>query len=212
MGKEIVIDVVFDSFWQQVTELETIADISCNGIGFNVAVSNDTASRLSMLSPSDYVKLYTYTLVREDQFSLYGFLSREELKLYRQLITVSGLGPKGGLSLLSAMSSDDLKFAIITGDTASISKAPGIGKKTAERIVLELSDKLSKSTDVSTLTAASEGLSAGTGGSADSDAVEALVALGYPRMDARRAVLRAMEEGSKDTEDVLKAALKYLYM
>ncbi len=191
---------------------EGSAVISCNGIGFNVSVSNETAARLSMLSPSDYVKIYTYTLVREDQFSLYGFLSREELKLYRQLITVSGLGPKGGLSLLSAMSADDLKFAIVSGDTAAISKAPGIGKKTAERIVLDLRDKLSRSGDIGPGT--SEGAFAGisdAAAGADSDAVEALCALGYMRMDARKAVMRAMEEGAQDTESVLKAALKYLY-
>ena len=191
---------------------EGSAVISCNGIGFNVSVSNETAARLSMLSPSDYVKIYTYTLVREDQFSLYGFLSREELKLYRQLITVSGLGPKGGLSLLSAMSADDLKFAIVSGDTAAISKAPGIGKKTAERIVLDLRDKLSRSGDIGPGTSggAFAGISDAAAG-ADSDAVEALCALGYLRMDARKAVMRAMEEGAQDTESVLKAALKYLY-
>lgn len=187
------------------------AVISCNGIGFNVSVSNETAARLSMLSPSDYVKIYTYTLVREDQFSLYGFLSREELKLYRQLITVSGLGPKGGLSLLSAMSADDLKFAIVSGDTAAISKAPGIGKKTAERIVLDLRDKLSKSGDIGPGPAAGIPGAADAGMGADSDAVEALCALGYMRMDARKAVMKAMEEGAADTESVLKAALKYLY-
>ncbi len=191
---------------------EGSAVISCNGIGFNVSVSKETAARLSMLSPSEYVKIYTYTLVREDQFSLYGFLSREELKLYRQLITVSGLGPKGGLSLLSAMSADDLKFAIVSGDTAAISKAPGIGKKTAERIVLDLRDKLSRSGDIGPGTSAGAfaGISDAAAG-ADSDAVEALCALGYMRMDARKAVMRAMEEGAQDTESVLKAALKYLY-
>ena len=181
--------------------------VNCNGIGFNVSVSNETASRLSMLSSSDYVKIYTYTQVREDQFSLYGFLSREELRLYRQLITVSGLGPKSGLSLLSAMPVDDLRFAIIAGDTASISKAPGIGKKTAERIVVELRDKLSRSNDLALPGEAFEG----PDDSADSDAVEALCALGYSRMDARRAVSKAAGEGAKDTESILKASLKYLY-
>ena len=181
--------------------------VNCNGIGFNVSVSNETASRLSMLSSSDYVKIYTYTQVREDQFSLYGFLSREELRLYRQLITVSGLGPKSGLSLLSAMPVDDRRFAIIAGDTASISKAPGIGKKTAERIVVELRDKLSRSNDFALPGEAFEG----PADSADSDAVEALCALGYSRMDARRAVSKAAGEGAADTESILKASLKYLY-
>ncbi|MBO6000068.1 MAG: Holliday junction branch migration protein RuvA [Lachnospiraceae bacterium] len=185
--------------------------VNCNGLGFNVSVSNETASRLSMLSSSDYVKIYTYTQVREDQFSLYGFLSRDELRLYRQLITVSGLGPKSGLSLLSAMPVDDLKFAIVTGDTASISKAPGIGKKTAERIVVELRDKLSRSDDFVSGISLSQDAADGLSESADSDAVEALCALGYTRMDARRAVSKATNEGAKDTESILKASLKYLY-
>ena len=111
--------------------------LDVGGVGFLVQISGETASRLSSMGSGAPVKIYTYTYVREDALNLYGFLSRDELALYRSLITVSGIGPKGGLALLSGMSADDLRFAIITGDVKAISRAPGIGKKLAQRILLE---------------------------------------------------------------------------
>ena len=122
------------------------AVLDVNGFGINVNISTSTASFLPPLG--EEVKLYTYTCVREDSFSLYGFSSKDELELFKKLITVNGIGPRGGLSLLSAVSADDLRFAILSGDVKLISSAPGIGKKTAERVVLDLKDKLSWNADL----------------------------------------------------------------
>ena len=115
--------------------------IEVNGIGYNVRIPAGMAGRLPQIG--EVVKLYTYTSVREDAIGMYGFLSRDDLNMYRQLITVSGIGPKGGLSVLSAMSADELRMAVISQDAKAIAKAPGVGTKTAQRIILELKDKIS---------------------------------------------------------------------
>ncbi|MFR7843583.1 MAG: Holliday junction branch migration protein RuvA [Gallintestinimicrobium sp.] len=101
--------------------------IEVNGIGYNVRIPAGMAGRLPQIG--EVVKLYTYTSVREDAIGLYGFLSRDDLNMYRQLITVSGIGPKGGLSVLSAMSADELRMAVISQDAKAIAKAPGVGTK-----------------------------------------------------------------------------------
>jgi Holliday junction DNA helicase RuvA len=163
------------------------------------------------------VKLYTYTNVKEDTFSLFGFLSRDELNLFKMLITVSGIGPKGGLSILSVMTPDDLRFAIMAGDSKSISAAPGIGKKTAERITLELRDKVKLSEDDmlggSVASISSAGVSEGVNPARD-EAVAALVALGYNSTDSMKAVrkvLAANPAAGDDTEALLKLALKEMF-
>ena len=117
--------------------------IDVGGVGYEVKISAEVSGALSAVGTGNAVKLYTYTYLREDQIALYGFRSRDDLALFRQLITVSGIGPKGGLSLLSAMSADDLRFAIVSGDARMISRAPGVGKKTAERLILDLRDRIS---------------------------------------------------------------------
>ena len=126
-------------------EIENISEdhavIDVGGIGYNVRISPGTAGRLPGIGKE--VKLYTYTCVREDAFWLYGFLSRDELELFKLLITVNGIGPKGGLAILSVLSADDLRFAIISGDAKAIARAPGIGAKTAGRVILDLKDKIS---------------------------------------------------------------------
>ena len=164
------------------------------------------------------MKLYTYTYLRQDQIALYGFRSRDDLALFKQLITVSGIGPRGGLSLLSVMTADDLRFAIVSGDARMISRAPGIGKKTAERLILDLRDKISSAYAVSDdPEIAAGGIDrAGAGGrdavseesSPASDAVEALVALGYMRAEAVRAVKKCAKQN--DTGAILQEALRYL--
>ena len=126
-------------------EIENISEdhavIDVGGIGYNVRISPGTAGRLPGIGKE--VKMYTYTCVREDAFWLYGFLSRDELELFKLLITVNGIGPKGGLAILSVLSADDLRFAIISGDAKAIARAPGIGAKTAGRVILDLKDKIS---------------------------------------------------------------------
>lgn len=200
--------------------------IDVGGIGFEVLISGETAAKLSAMGNQEPVKLYTYMNVdREGVMSLIGFLSRDALSLFRLLITVNGVGPKAGLALLSAMGADELRFAIASGDSRSIARAPGVGKKTADRLVLELKDKLAVTGGAGSGSdglSGAEGLSAGAaaedaGSSAANEAVEALTALGYGRMEAVSAVRKARaaateESGSTeaDTETLLKKALEYI--
>jgi Holliday junction DNA helicase RuvA len=197
---------------------EGLAVVDVNGIGYNINISGSTMDRMPGIGEA--VKLYTYTNVKEDAFTLFGFLSRDELNLFKMLITVNGIGPKGGLSILSVMTPDDLRFAILAGDSKSLSKAPGIGKKTAERITLELRDKLKVSEDE--LLAGGAGASAMSGVSSEGDginpardeAVAALVALGYNSTDSMKAVRKVLAsnpEAGDDTERLLKLALKEMF-
>ena len=197
---------------ESIEEGNAVVDV--NGIGINVNISGSTMDRMPGIG--EVVKLYTYTNVKEDAFTLFGFLSRDELGLFKLLITVNGIGPKGGLAILSVMSPDDLRFAIMAGDSASIAKAPGIGKKTAERITLELKDKI-KVTEDSLLSqggvSSEDDLPDGNSLAKD-EAVAALVALGYNQSDAVRAVRKVLSSdkaADADTEDLLKLALKEMF-
>lgn len=192
------------------------AVVDVNGFGINVNISGSTMDRMPGIGEA--VRLYTYTNVKEDSFTLFGFLSRDELNLFKMLITVNGIGPKGGLSILSVMTPDDLRFAIMSGDSKSISSAPGIGKKTAERITLELRDKIKVTEDEmltggSGIAIADDGLEA-EASSARDEAVAALVALGYnsaAAMKAVRKVLAANKQSAEDTELLLKLSLKEMF-
>lgn len=192
---------------EEIEEDCVIVDV--NGLGIRILTGGALASQMMALGSE--VKIYTYTYVKEDAFQLYGFISKDELSLFKKLITVSGIGPKGAASILSAFSAEDLRYAIYAGDIKTISKAPGIGKKTAERLVLELKDKVELDYQADTLLGqlADESM-----GSAEPnnrrDAIEALTALGYSNMDAAKAVKQANPNADMDVEDILKAALKYL--
>ena len=162
----------------------------------------------------EVVKLYTYTSVREDAIGLYGFLSRDDLNMYRQLITVSGIGPKGGLSVLSAMSADELRMAVISQDAKAIAKAPGVGTKTAQRIILELKDKISleDTAMMREVNQVPQGSMLTGKSQAQTEAVEALTALGYSPSEALRAVKAVLQETPDlDVEALLKAALKKMF-
>lgn len=192
------------------------AVIDVGGIGYEVNISASTCDRMPGIGES--VKLYTYMNVKEDEMSLFGFLTRDEIRMFRMLITVSGIGPKGALSILSVFDTDDLRFAILSGDTKTISKAPGIGKKTAERLVLELRDKISNADIKGTDDAASAGSLSGISTkdedvSSRDEAVEALAALGYNATDAMKAVRKVLSSSDEklDTEAILKLALKELF-
>ena len=190
---------------------EGLAIVDVGGIGMNVFISGSTMDRMPGIGEA--VKLYTYTSVKEDSFTLYGFLSRDELSLFKMLISVNGIGPKGGLSILSVMTPDDLRFAIMAGDAGTISKAPGVGKKTAERITLELRDKIKATEDDMLRSSSAVTLDDLTGeaSSARDEAVAALVALGYNSSDAMKAVRKVLadnESASGDTEMLLTLALK----
>ena len=205
------------------------AQIDVNGVGYEVRIAGDTVQRLAAAGRDEEIKIYTYTYLREDQIALYGFLSREDLELFKLLITVSGIGPKGALALLSVGTADDLRFAIMTGDAKMIARAPGIGKKTAERLILDLRDKVAGLYDAGMMA-----IAAGAAGGIDAadfaspqgaaagaedavrEAVEALTALGYSRAEATKAVRACKENAAKsgtdmdDTESILKAALRFL--
>ena len=191
-----------------IAEDHVVVDVGC--LGFDVLVSGDTISRLPGIGQQ--VKLYTYFSVTQDAFRLYGFLSRDDLEIFKKLITVSGLGPKGGQAILSVMTPDELKFAIMTGDTRSITAAPGIGTKIAERIVLELKDRFTDADLTSGIAAGEQTAGERTAvNDPGREAIEALTALGYSGQEAMRAVRAALaKEEQTDTEMILKAALKEL--
>lgn len=193
---------------EEITEDNLVLEVGM--IGYNIKISARTANLLGGIGST--VKIYTYTLVREDTFSLYGFLTGDELEIFKKLITVNGIGPKGGLSILSVMSADELRFAIISGDSKAISKAPGIGARTAERVILDLKDKISiKDALTPENNAASVSLTGEALGREKNEAVEALIALGYSAADALRAVKQVDAAPDTSVEDILKASLKYLY-
>lgn len=185
--------------------------IDVGGIGYNVKVSADTAAR--MPGVGEQTKLYTYMNVREDAVSLFGFFSRDDLAVFRQCITVSGIGPKGALAILSTLNADFLRFAILSGDAKAISKAPGIGIKTAERLILELRGKIrAEDTLIAKEMADYSGTSNAAADTAQKrEAVEALVSLGYGQAEALKAVnaIEGIEE--MDSGAVLKAALKKMF-
>ena len=203
-----------NGFLEDTTVDNAVIDV--NGFGINVRISADTASRLPGIG--EEVRLYTYTYVKEDAFLLYGFLSRSDLEMFKLCITVSGIGPKGALAILSVMDADDLRFAIMSGDAKAISRAPGVGARTAQRLILELKDKISiDDTLISREIAAGEAQGILTAGSLHIDsekkkeAVEALVALGYGQVESLKAVNALEDVETMHSGAILKAALKKLF-
>ena len=179
-----------------------------DGMGFLIMMPASILSKLPAIGSE--LKVHTYLYVKEDALDLYGFLTKDDLKVFRLLITVSGIGPKGALAILSTMSPDDLRFAVLAGDSKTISKAPGIGSKTAQKLIIELKDKL-KIEDV--LDGGADGgyeLQSDMGDTAAAEAVMALTALGYSSADATRAVRQVDGGADMDSEALLKAALKKL--
>ena len=176
------------------------------GLGIYVPLSV-----LEVLPPlGEEVKIYTYLQVREDDLSLYGFLNRQDLDMFRRLIGVNGIGPKGALGILSALSPDDLRLAILTGDAKAISKAPGVGAKTAQRIILDLKDKVSAEEMLASVADTDERTSVPLMQEAGREAATALVALGYSNLEASKAVKNVQITEDRDAEAVLRASLKYL--
>lgn len=181
--------------------------VEVGGIGYNIKMAAEDISGLPSIGSE--VKLYTYTSVREDAIWLYGFRAREELAMFKLLITVSGIGPKGAQAVLSAISTDDLRYAIYTGDVKKIAKAPGIGAKTAQRIVLDLKDKITFE-DVLSPGSRKVPEAEDTYGENRKEAIEALTALGYAPSDAAKVINAVPDADKLDVEQLLKAALKQL--
>ncbi len=187
------------------TESSVIVD--AGGLGFEIFVPLSVQDRLPAIG--DEVTLHTYMNVKEDGMSLYGFLNRDDLSMFKMLITVSGVGPKGAQAILSCLSADDLRFAILSQDAKAISKAQGVGARTAQRVILELKDKVSLDDGFSHL---SESVSGGRNAAETSErneAIMALTVLGYSNSDAMRAVAAVDTEG-KSTEEILHEALKQM--
>jgi Holliday junction DNA helicase RuvA len=192
-------------------ELEGISEdgaiIEVNGIGYNVRLPKEIVAKLPPLHYK--VQVFTYTSVREDALQLYGFLTAGDLELFKKLITVNGIGPKVAQGLLAVMDADSLKFAIMAGDVKLIAKAPGIGTKTAERIILDLKDKVS--IDIDELAKENSNNVSTHTDLIKNEAVEALVALGYSQFEAAKAVSKVERNENDTVESVLKAAFKYFY-
>lgn len=198
--------------------LDTVSEnqivVENQGIGFEILVPLSVVSALPQTG--NEVKIYTYMHVREDAMQLFGFLTKDELAMFQMLITVSGIGPKGALGILSVMDADALRFAILADDAKSISKAPGIGVKTAGRLILELRDKvdfeeaIEGTLDRGEVNNAAGGSSAGENGAAANEAIQALVALGYSSAEAVKAVKKVAAAPDQTVENILKAALKSL--
>lgn len=184
---------------------EDLIVVENNGIGYNIRIP---ARMLDELPPKgETVKIYTYLYVREDIFSLFGFLSNDELGMFKMLINVSGIGPKGGLALLSVLSANDIRFAIVSEDIKTISKAPGIGSKTAKRLVIELKDKIHLE-DALADTMDIPAAPVPGNNQVKREATEALVALGYSASEAAKVLSGIEITEESDVETVLKTALK----
>lgn len=182
----------------------SLAVIECGGVGY---ACRTTFSTLKKIGASGEAKLYTYLYVREDAVELFGFADTAELVCFKQLISVSGVGPKAGLSILSEISPQKLALCITTGDSKTLTKCPGIGAKTAQRIVLELKDKVAKEQHISAVDFASEPSAASMDGNV-SEALTALGVLGFAAAQAQQALAGANPDSS--VEELIKYALKNL--
>ena len=179
------------------------------GIGYEIAVPGQVFDYLP--SVGEEVKIYTYHYVREDAILLYGFLTKEDVRIFKMLIGVSGIGPKGALSILSVLSTDDLRFAILGDDAKAIAKAPGVGAKTAQRVIIELKDKLSlEDAFEQKLANPAQKAELNPAVGVKNEAILALTSLGYSQSEALK-VLQGIEISPDDqVEDVLKMALKQM--
>ena len=180
--------------------------IDCGFMGYNIFVCGNV---LESCSIGQEIKLYSYLNVREDAMNLFGFLSKDELKVFKLLITVNGIGPKGALAILTIMSPNDLRYAIMTEDSKLISKAPGVGAKTAQKVILELKDKLDMDGVISSIDDdIIERNNNDVHNEIIEEAIEALVSLGYTQKEIKKIIKSCDITECKTTEDVIKLVLK----
>lgn len=182
--------------------------LDVNGIGYQIYIPTNTLNYLPSIG--EMVKIHTYLYIREDAMMLYGFLTRDDLDMFKMLITVSGIGPKGGLGILSTLSTDDLRFAVLSDDAKAIAKAPGIGAKTAQRVIIDLKDKMSLEEAFEKKLEHTTDKVLPENNSIKNDAVLALNALGYSSTESLKAVSKVEITEDMYVEDVLKAALKHM--
>lgn len=179
-----------------------LAVIDCGGVGYACKTTNTT---LSQLQKGQRGRLYTYLNVGEDVFDLYGFASQTELGSFKQLLAVSGVGPKAALAILSSVTPEGLAMAVITGDEKSLTAAPGVGKKIAQRILLELKDKIAKEQASGAFTPTAASAPAGMGKSVE--AAQALAVLGYSQSDIA-AALKGLDVETLPLEELVRQALR----
>ncbi len=177
--------------------------LECYGIGYTIKVSTATIAKIQ---PGSEIKMYTYMSVREDDVSLFGFLAMDELEMFNKLLTVNGLGPKSALSILATITPAQLMLAVVTDDSVTLSKCPGVGKKTAQRIILDLRDKIKTQEAIGM---EESPVTANVSSGHKQDAIDAMIALGYSRSDAVKAVLEVSQDGLS-TEQLIRLALKRL--
>lgn len=177
--------------------------IDAGGVGYLIQCPT---SVINAVTPGEKRKIYTYQHVREDAIVLYGFLTKEDRTMFLRLISVSGIGPKIGLQILSSVSARDLALILVSGDASALTKVPGVGKKTAERLILELREKVDND-EFATAMKMPAAVSANK--NMISDAIYALAALGYSSQEAAKAV-EAVAPDCKDTESIIRAVLKSL--
>lgn len=197
------------SYIKGTLEVKTINYIvvDVNGIGFKIFMSESAIQRLGEIGQT--VKIYTYMNVKEDEISLYGFITNEELRMFELLISVSGVGAKSAITMLSVITPSKFALAVISNDVKSLTKIPGIGQKSAQRIILELKDKLKteeaiKSNDIDITTNIVENNNL-------EEAVQALKVLGYTRQEIEK-VLSKIDINSLTVEDIIRKALSFLGM
>lgn len=182
--------------------------VETNNIGYNIHIPASMIDNFT--GTGQTVKIYTYFHVKEDAMKLYGFRSRDDLNIFKLLLGVNGIGPKGALAVLSVMTPDDLRFAVLGEDVKTIAKAPGIGNKTAQRLILELKDKLNLEDALEAKFANVEEEQAAAVSGVKSEAVQALTALGYSSSEAVKAVNGVELTPDITVEEVLKSALKQM--
>lgn len=191
---------------EEITAGQIVVDN--NGIGYQIQAPANMIDYLP--SKGEEVKIYTYLHVKEDAMSLFGFLTKDDLKIFQLLLGVNGIGPKGALGILSALSTDELRFAVLAGDSKAIAKAPGIGAKTAQRIILELKDKLNLEDVLDDKLETPKSMVSSEEKSVKNEAIQALVALGYSSSEALSVISKIEISEDTSVEDVLKAALKQM--
>lgn len=186
--------------------------LEANHIGYRIFVPSSCLD--GVLREGETVRIHTYLHVKEDGLQLYGFLDRESLRLFKLLIGVNGIGPKAAMGILSSLTVDELQFAVLSENAAAIAKAPGVGKKTAQKLILELKDKLDLENafeqKLSHVQSEEQSQTMGSRTDARAEAVQALVALGYSNADAIRSVHAVPDAKHMDVEELLKASLKIM--
>lgn len=189
---------------------ESYIVIEVGGIGYEVSLPSSAIMELP--STGNTIKINTYMHVREDAMSLFGFLTKDDLDMFKLLITVNGIGPKGALGLLSAITADDIRFAVLAEDVKMITKAPGIGNKTASKLILELKDKVKLENAFEQKLINQSENKEGSGLLAKKEeAIQALTVLGYSSTDALKIINQLEISEEMTAEDILKQSLKRLY-